>query len=326
MTEAVLDIRNISVDYLTLSGRLKALRHVSFTVPRGKIVGLVGESGCGKSTLASVVIRLMADNARVSGDGVFFEGENLLALSPEKMRALRGSRITMIFQDPMAALNPVISIGTQMTDIQHREKTSIAQKRNKAVEMLTLVGIADPASRLDQFPHEFSGGMRQRICIAMALLSRPALILADEPTTALDVTLEAQIVHLLKELQRTMGCSIVCVSHHLGMIAEFCDQVVVMYAGEVVEQGDVRDIFHRPGHPYTRLLLACDPANIQETTRHLPTIDGEIPDLVNLPKGCIFENRCPQAMEICRRKAPPSVNLHNGHQAACHLLKTKAGR
>ncbi len=323
MPQPILDIRDISVDYATMAGRLKALRHVSFSVPKGKIVGLVGESGCGKSTLSSVIIRLIADNAQVRGDGIFFEGENLLTLPVDEMRALRGNRITMIFQDPMTALNPVLSIGTQMTDIQHRDKNSSTAKRQKAVELLDLVGIPDPVSRLDQFPHEFSGGMLQRICIAMALLSRPSLILADEPTTALDVTLEAQIVHLLKDLQRSMDCAIVCVSHHLGMIAELCDQVVVMYAGEVVEKGDVRDIFHRPGHPYTQLLLACDPANIKEKSQHLPTIAGEIPDLIHLPPGCIFKSRCPEVMPVCEEKAPPWVTLDQGHRACCHRLQAR---
>lgn len=320
MTDNVLEIKNISVDFITDAGRLQAVRNASFNVPKGKIVGLVGESGCGKSTLASVLIRLMSENARVSGDGVLFEGNNILDLPAEKMRALRGHNITMIFQDPMTSLNPVLTIGTQMTDIQHRSRESRAQKRRIAGEMLQKVGIPDPFERLNHYPHEFSGGMRQRICIAMALLSRPALIIADEPTTALDVTLEAQIVHLLKDLQAEMGCSIICVSHHLGMIAELCHHVVVMYAGELLEQGTVRNIFHRAAHPYTQRLLECDPANIRRRSRNLPTIEGDIPDLVNLPPGCIFANRCHKKLDICTQKAPEPVFLVPGHWARCHLL------
>lgn len=325
MTDTVLDIKNMSVDFLTDLGRLRAVRNASFSVPRGKILGLVGESGCGKSTLASVIIRLMSDNARVSGDGVFFDGINLMDLPPEKMRALRGRDITMIFQDPMTSLNPVLSIGMQMTDIQHRSRASRAEKRKTAAEMLAKVGIPDPEARLDQFPHEFSGGMRQRICIAMALLSDPSLIIADEPTTALDVTLEAQIVHLLRELQEEMGCSIICVSHHLGMIAELCHEVVVMYAGEILEQGSVRDIFKAPAHPYTRRLLECDPANIREKSRNLPTIQGEIPNLIHLPAGCIFHDRCPERLPVCASQPPETVMAGEGHRAACHLLERQGG-
>jgi len=320
MTNNVLEINDISVDFTTDSGRLKAVRHASFNVPKSKIIGLVGESGCGKSTLASVLIRLMDDNAVISGDSIMFEGKNLLELPPDEMRALRGNNITMIFQDPMTALNPVLTIGTQMTDIQHRSRKSKAQKCQIAIEMLKKVSIPDPASRLNQYPHEFSGGMRQRICIAMALLSKPSLIIADEPTTALDVTLEAQIVHLLKDLQIEMDCSIVCVSHHLGMIAELCHEVVVMYAGELVEQGNVRDIFHRAAHPYTQRLLECDPANIRKRSKSLPTIEGEIPNLINLPPGCIFQNRCLKKTDICTQVTPKPTTLEPGHWASCHLL------
>ncbi|MCG8619792.1 MAG: ABC transporter ATP-binding protein, partial [Desulfobacterales bacterium] len=193
-------------------------------------------------------------------------------------------------------------------------------------DMLARVGIPDPETRLGQYPHEFSGGMRQRICIAMALLSDPSLIIADEPTTALDVTLEAQIVHLLRELQEEMGCSIICVSHHLGMIAELCHEVVVMYAGEILEQGSVQDIFKRPAHPYTRRLLACDPANIREKSKNLPTIQGEIPDLIRLPQGCIFHDRCPERLANCASEAPGMTALDAGHRAACHLLWEEGGK
>ncbi len=317
---SVLDIRNLSVEFSTNRGRLKALRDVTLTVPNEKIVGLVGESGCGKSTVIFSILNLMAENAVITGGEINFEDHDILKMSPAQLRDLRGDRISMVFQDPMASLNPVLSIDTQMTDIQFRSPISKAEKRKRAAEMLSRVGIPDAAHRLKSYPHHFSGGMRQRISIAMALLVKPALLLADEPTTALDATLEAQIVHRLRQLQKDLSCSILFVSHHLGLIAELCDQVVVMYAGEVVEAGDVRDIFHRAGHPYTEALLECDPARIEEKTRNLPTIPGDIPDLVNLPSGCIFENRCPKSFEKCQTTPPPRYRMSPTHAASCFLL------
>jgi oligopeptide/dipeptide ABC transporter ATP-binding protein len=305
------------MDFLTPRGRLHALRRVDLDVPPGEVVGVVGESGCGKSTLISAVIRLMSENADIVQGEIMFEGRSLLGLSREKMRRLRGDRISMVFQDPMTSLNPVLTIGRMMTDIQYRDKISRAEKRKRAADMLGRVGIPDPEGRLDQYSHHFSGGMRQRITIAMALLANPALLIADEPTTALDATLEVQIIHLLKELQENIGCSILFVSHHLNVIAELCDRVTVMYAGEAVESGSVRDIFHRPAHPYTRALLECDPAIIKKKTRHLPTIPGEIPDLIDLPRGCIFAARCPLVVDDCRRETPPLIDVAPGHYAAC---------
>lgn len=317
----VLEISNLSVEFSTGRGPLKAIRDVSLTVPKEKIVGLVGESGCGKSTVIFSILNLMAENAAITKGEINFEGQDILKLPFRKQQALRGDRISIVFQDPMTSLNPVFSIDTQMTDIQFRSPVTKAEKRKRAVDMLTHVGIPDAAHRLNSFPHHFSGGMRQRIAIAMALLARPALLLADEPTTALDATLEAQIVHRLRQLQKDLSCSILFVSHHLGLIAELCDQVVVMYAGEVVEAGDVRDIFHRAGHPYTQALLRCDPAGIEAKTRNLPTIPGDIPDLVRLPAGCIFENRCSKKLEKCRRSAPLDYPISPTHRARCFLLE-----
>lgn len=316
----VLDIRNLSVEFRTNRGRLKALRDVTLTVPNRKIVGLVGESGCGKSTVIFSILNLMAENAVITCGEVDFEGRDILKMSPAQLRDLRGDRISMVFQDPMTSLNPVLTIDTQMTDIQFRLSIGKAEKRKRAADMLNRVGIPDAAHRLKSYPHHFSGGMRQRISIAMALLAKPALLLADEPTTALDATLEAQIVHRLRELQRDLDCSILFVSHHLGLIAELCDQVVVMYAGEVVEVGDVRDIFHRAGHPYTQALLECDPARIEEKTRNLPTIPGDIPDLVNLPAGCIFKNRCSKSFKKCQTTSPSLYRISPTHRASCFLL------
>jgi oligopeptide/dipeptide ABC transporter ATP-binding protein len=249
-----------------------------------------------------------------------FDGADVLRLSPAALRELRGRRIAMVFQDPMTSLNPVLSIGTQMIDLQYRELAGRAEKRRRVEALLQRVGIPDAASRLDDYPHQFSGGMRQRIAIAMALLAGPELLIADEPTTALDVTLEAQIIHLLRELRQELAGSILFVSHNLGLIAELCDEVVVMYAGEVVEEGGVFDLFHRPAHPYTRALLECDPASAAAGRRELATIPGEVPDLLQPPRGCVFAPRCPHAFERCREVTPGWTTLAGAQRARCHLL------
>jgi oligopeptide/dipeptide ABC transporter ATP-binding protein len=237
------------------------------------------------------------------------------------LREVRGRRIAVVFQDPLTSLNPVLSIATQMTDLQYRERGRSRQdKRRRAIALLQRVGIADAASRIDDYPHQFSGGMRQRIAIAMALLAGPELLIADEPTTALDVTLEAQIIHLLRELRQELAGSILFVSHNLGLIAELCDEVVVMYAGEVVEEGGIFDLFHRPGHPYTRALLECDPASAEGAARELATIPGEVPDLIRPPRGCVFAPRCPHAFARCREVRPGWTRVAGGHRARCHLL------
>ncbi|NRP44819.1 Oligopeptide transport ATP-binding protein OppD [Aliiroseovarius sp. xm-v-225] len=324
MSDTLLKIDNLSVDYETARGDLKALRDITFDVNRGEIVGIVGESGCGKSTLISSILRLTAPNTRFREGEVRFKGRDLLTLPEREMRALRGADMSIVFQDPMQTHNPVLSIGRQMVDIQHRSSASKAEKRTRAAKMLGAVGIPDPKARLDQFPHEFSGGMRQRIAIAMALMSEPDLLIADEPTTALDATLEVQIIERLQELQHELHCAILFISHHLGVIAELCDRVVVMYAGAVVESGDVREIFHHPKHPYTRRLIDCDPGHINTRARVLPTIPGEVPDLANLPGGCIFRDRCDQALPRCAEKVPPLRQLKDGHQAACWLNHEEA--
>jgi oligopeptide/dipeptide ABC transporter ATP-binding protein len=314
----VLEVDRLSVSYGTERGDLKALRNVSMQVPRGEIVGIVGESGCGKSTLISAMIRLLAPNAKLVSGEIRFRDEDLLALDPERMRALRGDELAMVFQDPMTSLNPVLSIGRQMRDIQYRLKESKTDKNARSMRMLEKVGIPDPQARLQDYPHELSGGMRQRVAIAMALMMKPSLLIADEPTTALDATLEVQIIHQLKELQAEIGCSILFISHHLGVIAELCDQVVVMYAGEVVETGSVREIFHAPAHPYTRMLLACDPGGITERTKVLPIIRGFLPDLVDLQTGCIYRDRCDVATDACAEQKPELKDLA-GRKVACLL-------
>ena len=320
-TERVLDIRNLSIRFATDYGPVHAVRGVSFSVPRNKVVGVVGESGCGKTTVISAAMGLLANNADIGSGEVVFEGRNLLGLSEAELREIRGERITMVFQDPMTAQNPVISIGRQMVDIQYRRRNlDRGRKREAAVAMLRRVGIPDPEARIDTFPHELSGGMRQRLSIAMALMMRPALLIADEPTTALDVTMEGQIIHLLRELKEELAASILFVSHNLGLIAELCDEVVVMYAGEVVEKGTCHDIFHRASHPYTRALLECDPARVLERTARLPTIPGDVPDLYEPPRGCVFVDRCPAAFAPCVGTPPREHAIAPGHRARCHLL------
>ncbi len=324
MTAPALAIEHLSVDYATSAGPLHALRDVGLRIAAGEIVGLVGESGCGKSTLIQAILRLLAPNARITAGRMALEGVDLIGLDSEAMRKLRGDRMSVVFQDPMTALNPVLSIGRQIVDVQYRRREPRAQKRRRAVAMLNRVHIPDPESRFDQYPHEFSGGMRQRIAIAMALMAEPALFIADEPTTALDATLEVAIIELLKALQQQIGCAILFVSHHLGVVAELCDQVNVMYAGEVVESGPVRPVFQRPQHPYTQRLLACDPARVRERTRHLPTIPGDLPDLVALPPGCVFADRCPKVFEPCRAVRPPALKTGELEALRCHLAQPPA--
>ena len=319
----VLSIEDLSVSFRTAEGPLQALRNVSLAVPRGEIVGIVGESGCGKSTLGNAVIGLLSANAEVRSGRILFNGADLLKLRPDELNRLRGDRITAIFQDPMTSLNPVLSVGTQMIEIQYRSALSRRAKRERALEFLDKVRIPDPERRLRQYPHQFSGGMRQRICIAMALLAEPDLLVADEPTTALDATLEVQVIRLLKDLQREVGCSVLFISHHLGVVAELCDTVGIMYAGELVERGTVRDIFHNAGHPYTRKLLECDPGRIPVRTRDLPTIPGELPGLIDVPKGCIFRSRCPERFDRCVQKPPPH-HLGGIHHSACHKAEELA--
>ncbi|WP_397544102.1 dipeptide ABC transporter ATP-binding protein [Roseovarius salis] len=320
--ETLLDIRNLSVDFRTARGRVKALRNITFPVQKGRIVGIVGESGSGKSTVLWSIMGLLSGNAEVMGGEILFQDRELLGMGEAGRRAVRGEEISVVFQDPMTSQIPVLSYARQMFDILYRRPNlSKVEKRRMAIEMMEKVGIPDPESRIDQYPHHFSGGMRQRAGIAMALLTAPNLLLADEPTTALDVTMEAQIIHLLQELQSETQATIVLVSHNLGLIAELCDDVVVMYAGEVVEAGPVREIFHNAQHPYTRALLECDPARVTDVSRKLPVIPGEIPDLTKPRKGCIYAPRCQRAMPECHEAAPPNVPRGDGGYANCHLLE-----
>ena len=320
-SDTLLDVRGLSVEFRTPRGRVKALRDISFPIRKNRIIGIVGESGSGKSTVLWALLGLLAKNADVTSGEVRFGERDLLQANEAQLRAIRGEEISVVFQDPMTSQIPVLTYGRQMLDILYRRpNVSAAEKRRLAVEMLAKVGIPDPDRRIDQYPHHFSGGMRQRAGIAMALLTGPQLLLADEPTTALDVTMEAQIIHLLQDLQKELDATVVVVSHNLGLIAELCDDVVVMYAGEVIEAGEVREIFHNAQHPYTRALLECDPARIDDVSRKLPVIPGDIPDLTKPLSGCIYAPRCQRVLPACRETLPPDVARSKMSFARCHLL------
>ena len=314
---SALEIIDLSVSFSTGGGDLQALNKVTFSVPEHRIVGIVGESGCGKSTLVDAILGLLADNGRVDCGEILFEGRDLTKLGPKELMAIRGPRISTVFQDPMGALNPVFQVGRQMVNIQYRSGHSKKEKVRRAAEMLRRVRLPDPEAALSGYPHEFSGGMKQRIAIAMAMMMEPALLIADEPTTALDATLEAATIDLLLELQSQIGCSMLYISHHMGVIAELCDDVVVMYAGEVVERGTTRQIFLQPRHPYTRRLIECDPARLAGRAKRLPTIPGDIPDLRARPKGCVFAARCSRREDVCGK--PPPASTTEGHMVRCHL-------
>ena len=298
----LLDICGFSLNY----GDVQALRNITLSVGKGEIVGIVGESGCGKSSLTSALLRLLPENARAQGS-IYFNGTDLYTLGSDDMRALRGKAMSVIFQDPMRAHHPLLPIGTQMVDIQYRENISTAKKLQRAAAALRQVDIPDAEERLGHYPHQFSGGMLQRIAIAMALMPRPNLLIADEATTALDATLEMRVIDILRQMQQDVGCAVLFISHHLGAIRELCDRVAVMYAGEIVEYGTIGDIFTNPQHPYTRRLLECDPARAQTPLRHLPTISGDVPNLSDLPAGCAFSARCTEALPSCATLPPPLI-------------------
>ena len=313
----ILSVDNLSVGFHTYRGDITAVRGVSFDLSQGEILGIVGESGCGKSVTAHAVMGLLPkENSFIKGGKIIFEGRDISQLPEEEMAKLRGSALSMIFQDPMTSLNPVLTIGEQMLECASGLSRNEAIK--KAQSLLARVGISHPEERMKAYPHQFSGGMRQRVMIAMALMSDPQLLLADEPTTALDVTIQAQIMALLGELRRDMGLSVVLVSHDLGVIAQVCDRVNVMYAGRIVEQGTVQEIFHNPQHPYTKGLLNSLPRLDAPADKELPVIDGQPPDLLYDITGCSFLPRCPYAMQVCREHCPEKYG--DKHKTECWLM------
>jgi len=316
----LLDVKGLQIKYHTGDGILTSVRDVNFTVNEGEIVGLVGESGCGKSTTASAVMRLLPPNGQISAGEVLFRGQDLCKLDDEQMRQMRGTQMSMIFQDPMTSLNPVFTIELQMVDAlkAHNPAASDRELREKALQMLKRVGIPDPERRMKEYPHQFSGGMRQRIMIANALMANPALLIADEPTSALDVTLEAQIIDLIRGLRDELGTAILYITHDLGVVAQLCDQVVIMYAGNVVEAGNVRGIFESPKHPYTRALLRSHPSLSHRVDR-LTTIPGRVPSLSELPPGCKFAPRCGNAKGDCFTIEPQYLQV-GGQRILCHSV------
>ena len=320
-SDILLDVKNLETGFATESGYVKVLDKVSFSIPKGKTVGIVGESGCGKSVTSLSVMRLLPQPAgKIEGGEILFNGTDITKLPIKRMHEIRGNKISMIFQEPMTALNPVQKVGRQLGEIYelHHPEMTAAQVHQASVDMLGAVGIPDQERRLNEYPHQLSGGIRQRVMIAMALACRPDLLIADEPTTALDVTIQAQILRLMKKMQEEFGMAIMFITHDLGVIAELCDYVVVMYAGKIVEKGTVHEIFAKPRHPYTKGLLESIPRldNIPKTK--LPIIDGIVPDLFNLPKGCRFANRCNYASEICEAGHPELEEIMSNHFVACY--------
>jgi oligopeptide/dipeptide ABC transporter ATP-binding protein len=316
----LLDVQNLQTQFATRGGVVRAVDDVSWDVEEGETVALVGESGCGKSVSALSIMRLVAPPAgRIVGGRILFQGRDLLGLSEEEMRHVRGREIAMIFQEPMTSLNPVLTIGRQLTEGSeiHMGATP-AQARQRAIELLTLVGIPDPERRLPQYPHQFSGGMRQRMMIAMALVCNPKLILADEPTTALDVTIQAQILELLRDLSRRLGVAMLIITHNLGVVARYADRVNVMYAGKIIERATARELYGTPRHPYTLGLLRSVPRLDEPRRARLDPIEGQPPDLSRLPPGCAFTPRCAFRVERCTLESPPLRAIGApGHVSAC---------
>jgi oligopeptide/dipeptide ABC transporter ATP-binding protein len=320
MTEPLLSVRDLRTWFHTPSGVARSVDGVSFDVLPGETLGIVGESGCGKSVTALSILRLIQPPGRIEeGSSIMFEGKDLVTVDGAAMRAVRGNRISMIFQEPMSALNPVFTVGDQVAEVARvHGEGSRRQAWDRAVEMLTLTGIPSPGERAKQYPHQLSGGMRQRVLIAMALMMNPAMIIADEPTTALDVTIQAQILELLTDLKKRLGTSILMITHDLGVIAETAERVLVMYGGEVVEEAGVRLLFDDAHHPYTEGLMHAMP-QITESRERLNVIPGTVPPPTAWPSGCRFRDRCPYSWELCEREHPPLYQIGEGHTSRCHL-------
>ncbi len=323
--DEILKVEGLKTSFMTSSGEVQAVRGVSFGVRKGEILGIVGESGSGKSVTSMTILRLLADTARIKEGAIRFEGQDLTKVSEKEMRAIRGQKIAMIFQDPMSSLNPLVPVGKQVAEIMkiHHPEMKPEQLKQRTLELFEQVRIPEAAKRLRSYPHEFSGGMRQRVMIAMALANRPDLLIADEPTTALDVTIQDQILKQLRSLQREYGTSIIFITHDLGVVAELCDRVVVMYGGLIMEEAPIEEIFANPLHPYTMGLLASIPGVHKDKSERLQSIAGSPPDMTSPPAGCPFAPRCPYARNICAAECPPYVQA-GGHRAMCWLLQPDA--
>ena len=322
MSEKLLEIKDERLSFFTPAGEVKALNGVSFSMEEGEVLGIVGESGSGKSVTAYSVMGLTAYPGKLIGGTINFNGHQIDKMSEKEMRKIRGNEVSIIFQDPMTSLNPVYTIGNQITEVicLHTGKSK-KEAHDRAKELLELVGINEPAKRLKQYPHELSGGMRQRVMIAIALACEPKLLIADEPTTALDVTIQAQILELMQELRKKLGMSIIMITHDLGVVASMCERIAVMYAGHIVEYGTADEIFYEPKHEYTKgLIKSISKLNVQETERLIP-IEGQPVDLLNPPAGCPFAPRCANCMKICLREMPPKTELSDTHYSQCWLLQ-----
>ena len=322
MAKNVLNIKDLYVSFDTYAGEVQAVRGVSYHVDEGEVLGVVGESGCGKSVTAQTIMKLNPmPPAKIKSGEITLDGIDIIATSEDKMQEIRGKEVSMIFQDPMTCLNPTMKVGRQITEaIKHHQKLSKEEAEKRSIEMLKLVQIPNPEERAQQYPHEFSGGMRQRAMIAMALSCNPKLLIADEPTTALDVTIQAQIIDLLGDIRKKTGTAIILITHDLGVVASLVDRVAVMYAGKIVETAKVNDIFKNAAHPYTKALLSSLPSHDTSKEDKLTSIPGTPPDLIKPPVGCGFASRCEKCMKICKAKQPPVFDLGDGHSASCWLL------
>lgn len=321
----LLEIKNLKTSFKTHIGDVQSVRGVSFHLDKGEALGVVGESGCGKSVTMMTIMRLLGENAKIEAENITFDDKDITKPTEKLMQSIRGNDMSMIFQDPMTSLNPLFTVGDQLTEhlIKHK-KISKKEAKEKAIKMLDMVGIPSPEKRLKQYPHEFSGGMRQRVMIAMSLICEPKLIIADEPTTALDVTIQAQILDLMKDLKEKLDTSIILITHDLGVVADLCSRINVMYGGLIVEEGTTEDIFYRGKHPYTWGLLRSVPNPKSELKEKLIPIEGQPPDLLKPPVGCPFTARCDYAMKICKEKQPPLFEISEGHRAACWLCHKNA--
>jgi oligopeptide/dipeptide ABC transporter ATP-binding protein len=318
----LIQVKNLQTSFFTPEGEVRAIDGISFEIGEGKTLGLVGESGCGKSVTSLSIMRLIqSPPGKIVGGEIFYRGKDLLKLGNEEMRKIRGNEISMIFQEPMTSLNPVFTVGNQIGEaIKLHQGLGKRETRAKTIEMLRLVNIADPESRVDSYPHQLSGGMRQRVMIAMALSCNPSLLIADEPTTALDVTIQAQILELMKELQQKIGgMALLLITHDLGVVAEQADDVAIMYAGKIVERANTEAIFNKPFHPYTVGLLNSLPSVGGAKKKRLDAIPGVVPNPLNLPSGCRFRDRCPKAADACAQSEPQLVVKEPGHSVACHF-------
>ncbi|MDA1800396.1 ABC transporter ATP-binding protein [Bacillus cereus group sp. BY6-1LC] len=326
MSEKLLEVKNLKTSFFIESGEVEAVRGVTFRLNKGEVVGIVGESGSGKSVMAKSVMSLVTSPGKVKEGEILFHKENILSKSEKELRAIRGNQISLISQDPMSALNPVVKIGKQMTEVIIRhQKVKKKEAEQIAVNLLKQVGLSSPEERVKQYPHELSGGMKQRVMIAMAMSCNPDLLIADEPTTALDVTIQAQILDLMKNLKNETNMALLLITHDLGIVAQNCTRVIVMYGGLIMEEGPVLDIFQSPNHPYTKGLLNSLPKISNGVKERLAPIQGVTPNLLNPPKGCPFAERCPHAMDICEKERPPYFEIGDGRRSMCWLNDKTVG-